>query len=314
MRYPSGFSMIRDRLDPCRWVWLAACLVVVGLAGRLPAHPTLAPETNFDQWHAPDASGEAVYIGTERDPTLVLKRDPIAAGDLTVQIVTDAAELRLRAGEDEIIVKLTPNVANALRLNGTELHPTLELDGQELAPLRGMWIRMFLKSGDTPVRLVLPKAGYANLSFRSSVSPPTSRPRVRLSGLGRVTIESGDAPNAAPIAVSTRSVTPIRASAATPVRAATPGSPSPSEPGRQTAPVDRGQQRMTAPSPQASPDTAAPKRALYGTPDDLDPHLYPPHPFKLLFDVGVQATMFGMGTIEQVRETTNAAKEVLGVG
>jgi hypothetical protein len=29
-------------------------------------------------------------------------------------------------------------------------------------------------------------------------------------------------------------------------------------------------------------------------------------------EVGVQASMFGMGTIDQVKETTTAAKEVLG--
>jgi hypothetical protein len=35
--------------------------------------------------------------------------------------------------------------------------------------------------------------------------------------------------------------------------------------------------------------------------------------FEYVFDqVGVAATMFGMGTIEQVTETTNAAKQVLG--
>ena len=37
--------------------------------------------------------------------------------------------------------------------------------------------------------------------------------------------------------------------------------------------------------------------------------------FEYVFDVvGVAATMFGMGTIEQVKETTKAAKEVLGAG
>ena len=35
--------------------------------------------------------------------------------------------------------------------------------------------------------------------------------------------------------------------------------------------------------------------------------------FEFVFDeVGVAAAMFGMGIIEQVRETTKAAKEVLG--
>ena len=35
--------------------------------------------------------------------------------------------------------------------------------------------------------------------------------------------------------------------------------------------------------------------------------------FEYVFDeVGVQASMFGMGTVDQVRETTQAAREVLG--
>ncbi|MDP6053735.1 MAG: hypothetical protein QF879_15440, partial [Candidatus Latescibacteria bacterium] len=36
--------------------------------------------------------------------------------------------------------------------------------------------------------------------------------------------------------------------------------------------------------------------------------------FEYVFnEVGVQASMFGMGTLEQVRETTTAARQVLGV-
>ena len=40
-----------------------------------------------------------------------------------------------------------------------------------------------------------------------------------------------------------------------------------------------------------------------------------PQAFEFVYDeVGVAATMFGMGTLEQVRETTQAARSVLGVG
>jgi hypothetical protein len=36
--------------------------------------------------------------------------------------------------------------------------------------------------------------------------------------------------------------------------------------------------------------------------------------FDFVFnEVGVSASMFGMGTVDQVRETTKAAREVLGV-
>ena len=37
--------------------------------------------------------------------------------------------------------------------------------------------------------------------------------------------------------------------------------------------------------------------------------------FEYVFDeVGVDGCMFGMGTVDQVRETATAAREVLGIG
>jgi hypothetical protein len=150
----------------CGRVVAALYLIALMVAGSALAKAApLADDPANARWYQPRGSQEATWIGREGDPVLVLDKPSLLQEDLLLHVRTDAKQMTL---------DLRPG--HRILLRGHPQRPGIEMDGREVEPAKGQWIRVFLLSDQPTLTVTFDGGSYANLTFEQ----PTRRPTVEL--------------------------------------------------------------------------------------------------------------------------------------
>ncbi|MCC7203521.1 MAG: hypothetical protein IT441_00445 [Phycisphaeraceae bacterium] len=149
--------------------------LVLKLIGALGLSLTVLAQTSAGgvgrdlgpDWYVTEQTSEAVFVGQAGvTPKLVIPKSDVLDKSLGLELDTDAKQLVLRSGPEELTMDLGAGQPGELEMVGSRQRPRLALNGLEAGPARGRWIRLLILEPTPTIELSLPGASYANLRWR----------------------------------------------------------------------------------------------------------------------------------------------------
>ncbi|MCC7406925.1 MAG: hypothetical protein IT442_02560 [Phycisphaeraceae bacterium] len=123
-------------------------------------------------WYVTEQTAEAVFVGQAGvTPKLAIPKSDVLDKSLGLELDTDARQVVLRSGPEELAMDLSAGQPGELRMDGNRQRPRLALNGLEAGPARGRWIRLLILDPTPTIELSLPGATYANLRWKKPAPP-----------------------------------------------------------------------------------------------------------------------------------------------